>query len=82
MQMRDYASMEKVGDLGVHLPTNDEAISVDAGDIILYQGHLLVIYYDANSWDFTRLGKIEGISKQELRTLLGAGVVTVKMELG
>ena len=80
--MRDYASMEKVGDLGVHLPTNDEAISVDAGDIILYQGHLLVIYYDANSWDFTRLGKLEGISKQELRTLLGAGVVTVKMELG
>lgn len=57
IEMSDYASMEKVGPIGTDLPRNDEQISTDAGDIILYQGNSLVIYYGTNSWNFTRIGK-------------------------
>ena len=59
IDMSDYAKMEKVGPLGFDLPTNNEPIRTNAGDIILYQGNNLVIYYDHTSWNFTRLGHIE-----------------------
>ncbi|MDO4887650.1 MAG: cyclophilin-like fold protein [Actinomycetaceae bacterium] len=81
IDMRDYDGMEKVGDLGQRLPTNDERISTEAGDLILYQGRNFVIYYDSNSWQLTRLGTIEGVSAQELRQILGNGDVTVTLEL-
>ena len=82
IEMEDYASMEKVGDLGFSLPQNDRPTETAAGDLILYQGHNFVIYYDTNSWNFTRLGKIEGISASELRTILGHGDVSVTLSLG
>lgn len=66
INMNDYAGMEKVGPIGTSLPRNDEQISTGAGDIILYQGNSLVIYYDTNSWDFTRIGKIEGVTGEAL----------------
>ena len=77
IEMEDYASMEKVGNLGFSLPRNDRPTDTEAGDLILYQGHNFVIYYDANSWNFTRLGRIEGVSATELRTILGRGDITV-----
>lgn len=79
--MQDYGSMEKVGNIGTSLPRNDEQITTEPGDIILYQGSALVIYYEPNSWNFTRLGKIDNLSQSELKTLLGKGDVTVKIEL-
>ena len=82
IEMEDYASMEKVGDLGFSLPQNDRPIETAAGDLILYQGHNFVIYYDTNSWNFTKLGKIEGVSVSELRTILGHGDVSVTLSLG
>ena len=81
MEMEDYSNFEKVGDLPQSLPTNDEQIDTDAGDLILYQGNRFVIYNDKNSWDFTRLGHVEGISKSELQELLGDGDVTVTLRL-
>ncbi len=75
--MSDYASMEKVGNLGTTLPTNDEQISTAAGHLILYQGDKFVIYYDTNSWSLTRLGWVEGVSADELKQILGSGDVTV-----
>lgn len=59
IDMSDYAKMEKVGPLGFDSPTNNEPIRTNTADIILYQGNNLVIYYDHNSWNFTRLGRIE-----------------------
>ena len=56
-------------------------ISAGAGDIILYQGNSLVIYYDTNSWDFTRIGKIEGVTGEELLEAFGDGNVTVTFSL-
>ena len=81
IEMSDYASMEKVGPFPQSLPRNDEQISTDAGDLILYQGNSFVIYYDTNSWNFTRLGKIDNVTKQELKDILGSGSVTAVLSL-
>ena len=77
IEMQDYGSFEKVGSLGSTLPRNDEPITTEPGDVILYQGNQITIYYDVNSWSFTRLGKIQGLSQTELKEILGSGNVTV-----
>ena len=82
ISMSDYGEMEKVGSLGFSLPTNDESIRTEAGDLILYQGNSFVIYYDNNNWSRTRLGKIDNISQMKLKNILGDGNVTVRLELG
>lgn len=81
VEMEDYANMEKVGSLGIRLPRNDKQTTTGPGDIILYQGHNLVIYYDTNSWSFTRLGKINDASQADLKAALGKGDVTVTLSL-
>lgn len=81
VEMRDYGSMEKVGDLGATLPTNDEDITTSAGDLILFQGRALVIYYASNTWSFTRLGKIADVSARDLKKVLGPTSVDVTLSL-
>ena len=81
VEMSDYGNMEKVGSLGRSLPRNDEPITTEPGDIILYQGNALVIYYAPNSWSFTRLGKIDNITQAELKEFLGKGSVKVTLSL-
>ena len=80
----DYGNFEKVGYIGFNLPQNNESITTTAGDVILYQGNNICLYYGSNSWSFTRLGKIEGMSRDELRTFLnaGGGSVTVTLSTG
>lgn len=75
----DYGDFEKVGGLGFSLPRSDTQIVTAAGDVVLYQGNQLVLFYGNNSWSYTRIGKIEGYSVSELRTLLGAGQGRVKV---
>lgn len=79
----DYADMEKVGPLGFSLPRNDRQTTTSPGDIILYQGDNFVIYYDTNSWNFTRLGRVNGISSREhmLQLLGGKGRTTITLSL-
>ena len=77
----DYGNFEKVGYIGFNLPQNNENITTTAGDVILYQGNNICLYYGSNSWSFTRLGKIEGMSKDELKTFLNAGRGSVKVTL-
>lgn len=81
VEMEDYANMEKVGSLGIKLPRNDRQTTTGPGDIILYQGHNLVIYYDTNSWNFTKLGKIDNVSQSDLKAALGKGDVRVTLSL-
>ena len=81
VDMRDYGSFEKVGPLGTTLPRNDTQITTTAGDIILYQGNQITIYYDTNSWNFTRLGKVDGVTQAELKKILGKGDVTAVFEI-
>jgi hypothetical protein len=81
VQMSDYAGMEKVGSLGTNLPRNDTQISVDAGDVILYQGNQITIYYGTNSWNFTKLAVIEDATKESLLKVLGSGDVDVTFSI-
>lgn len=81
LDMKDYGNMEKVGDFEKPLPTNNEQMSTDAGDITLYQGKSLAIYYDKNNWSLTRIGKIKNISKDELRKILGKGNIKAEFYL-
>lgn len=62
---------------------NDRQTTTSPGDLILYQGNSFVIYYDTNSWNFTRLGKVDGVSsRNEMLDLLGGkGEVTVTLSL-
>ena len=80
-QADDYGNFEKVGDLGKSFPKNDENITTEPGDIILYQGHNLCIYYAQNTWSFTRIAKIKGVSKDELKEFLGEGEITVTLSV-
>ena len=75
--MHDYGNFEKVGPLPFELPRNDETITTEPGDIILYQGNQITIYYDENTWNFTRLAKIDNVTREELLDVLGSGDVTV-----
>ena len=77
----DYGNFEKVGNIGFSLPQNNESITTTAGDVILYQGNNICLYYGVNSWMFTRLGRIEGMSKDEIKTFLNAGGGSVKVTL-
>ena len=81
IEMRDYGSFEKVDPLGTTLPRNDEQITTEPGDVILYQGDQITIYYDVNSWNFTRLGKVQDLSPAELKAILGAGNAAVTFSL-
>lgn len=79
--MSDYGNFEKVGNLGTTLPRNDTRITTSPGDIILYQGSSITIYYDTNTWSFTRLGKINGVTREELLSALGKDSVQVTFSL-
>lgn len=71
----------KVGPIGTNLPRNDEQITTKAGDNILYQGNSLVIDYDTNSRNFTRIGKSNDVTQAELLEAFGDGEVTVTFSL-
>ena len=81
IEMEDYGGFEKVGALGAELPTNDERITTQPGDVILYQGDQITIYYAQNTWRFTRLGKVLGMTQAELLEALGDGDVDVRFSL-
>ena len=72
-EAHDYGNFEKVGPMGQSFPENNEDITTEPGDIILYQGSNLCLYYDTNTWNFTRIGKIEGLTQTELKQALKAG---------
>ena len=81
VEMEDYGGFEKVGSIGTKLPTNDERITAVPGDVILYQGSSVTIYYGANTWEFTRIGRVQDFSPEELKTVLGEGGATVTFSL-
>jgi hypothetical protein len=82
-EAHDYGGFEKVGALGRSLPTSNTQITPQAGDVILYSGNQIVLFYGSNSWSYTRLGRMEYASQAELESFLkaGQGNVTVKLSL-
>ena len=81
IQMSMYGGFEQVGSLGTSLPRDDEQTTTQAGDIVLYSGNQMVVFYGSNSWAYTRLGRITDKSAEELEEMLGNGNVIITLEL-
>ena len=77
----EYGGFEKVGDLGFSLPTSDENIGTAPGDIVLYQGDKISLFYGSHSWSYTKLGKIDNVDSNKLKEVLGTGDVTLEFNL-
>ena len=77
----EYGGFEKVGELGFSLPTSDENIGTAPGDIVLYQGDKISLFYGSHSWSYTKLGKIDNVDSNKLKEVLGSGDVTLEFTL-
>lgn len=75
--MSMYGGFEQVGSLGTSLPRDDKQITTKAGDIVLYSGNQIVLFYGPNSWSYTRLGRITDKTASEIAELLGNGNVNI-----
>ena len=82
IQVSMYGGFEQVGTIGSSLPRNDVQTTTAAGDIVLYSGNQIVVFYGSNSWAYTRLGHITDKTAAELAELLGNGNVTVTISVG
>lgn len=81
IQMNDYGGFEKVGILPQPLPTSNTQTTAEPGDIMLYQGNNIVIFYGSNSWSYTRLGKIDNTTSAELSQFLKGDNITLTISL-
>jgi len=79
IQMSMYGGFEQVGYIGQDLPRDDVQTTTSYGDIVLYSGNNIVVFYGSNSWAYTRLGHIENIDQDQLRDLLSNGDVTITL---
>ena len=82
INMAMYGGFEQVGSIGTSLPRNDSQMTTSPGDIVLYSGNQIVIFYGSNSWAYTRLGKITGLNEKELEDTFGNGDVTIGLSVG
>ena len=69
------------GPLGFSLPTSNQQMTAQPGDVVLYNGSYICLFYGSNSWSYTRLGKIDGLSEGQLRTFLKAGESNITVTL-
>lgn len=81
VNMSDYGGFEKVGPLPQALPASDDQISTDPGDIMLYNGNQIVIFYGSNSWRYTRLGCIDNATAASVKEFVGNGDISLAMSL-
>ena len=81
IRMSMYGGFEQVGSIGQRLPAGDVQTTTSSGDIVLYSGSQLVVFYGSNSWAYTRLGHITDKTPEEMRALLGSGDVTVTLSV-
>ena len=75
----DYGNFEKVGELGFSLPRSDKYITTSLGDIVLYNGDEISLFYNSNSWSYTKLGKVQ--NTKDLKNILGTGDATLVFSL-
>lgn len=79
----DYGNFEKVGYVGQSFPTDNHQIATSAGDLVLYNGDNICIFYGSNSWSYTRIGKLDNLSAEEVRQFVkaGGGEVSITLSL-
>lgn len=81
VKAEDYGDFEKIGELGFNLTKDDKQIETDPGDVVLYQGNKISIFYAPNAWEYTKLGKIVNVDKEKLKSILGDGDVTFEIKI-
>ena len=81
IDMSMYGGFEQVGSIGARLPRNDKETTTAAGDIVLYSGNQIVVFYGSNTWSYTRLGHITDQTAQGMRDLLGHGDIKLTLTL-
>ena len=81
IEMSMYGGFEQVGSIGSNLPRNDVETTTSAGDIVLYSGNKMVVFYGSNSWAYTRLGHITDQDEAGMTQLLSNGDVTITVSL-
>lgn len=79
INMSMYGGFEQVGSLGAKLPANDTRIVTEPGDIVLYSGNQMVVFYGSNTWSYTRLGRIKNRTETQLKELLSNGNVKITL---
>ena len=81
IEMSMYGGFEQVGSIGQSLPRDDQQTTTTSGDIVLYSGNQLVVFYGSNSWAYTRLGHITDQTPEQMKALLGSGDVTITLSM-
>ena len=81
IEMSMYGGFEQVGSIGQSLPRDDQQTTTTSGDIVLYSGNQLVVFYGSNSWAYTRLGHITDQTPAQMKALLGSGDVTITLSM-
>lgn len=78
IQMDMYGGFEQVGSLGKTYPRDDHQVTTQCGDIVLYSGNSIVVFYGSNSWSYTKLGKMK-LEESEVVILLSHGNVVLRL---
>ena len=81
IEMSMYGGFEQVGSIGQSLPRDDQQTTTASGDIVLYSGNQLVVFYGSKSWAYTRLGHITDQTPEQMKALLGSGDVTITLSM-
>ena len=81
IEMSMYGGFEQVGSIGTNLPRSDVQTTTRAGDIALYAGNQMVVFYGSNSWAYTRLGRVTDKTAGEMAALLSHGDVTITVSI-
>ena len=81
IEMSMYGGFEQVGSIGQSLPRDDQQTTTASGDIVLYSGNQMVVFYGSNSWAYTRLGHITDQTPEQMKVLLGSGDVTITLSI-
>ena len=81
IQMSMYGGFEQVGSIGQSLPRDDKQTTTSSGDVVLYSGNQMVVFYGSNSWSYTRLGHISDKDEAGMTELLSNGDVTITISM-
>lgn len=81
ISMTENGGFEKVGNLPQSLPTSDVRQQAQSGDIMLYVGNVLCIFYGSNTWEYTKLGTLDNMTSSEIKDFLSGNQVSVSLSL-
>lgn len=81
VRLHEYGGFEKVGPLPVALTAQDVQVETRPGDIMLYQGNQMAVFYGSNKWAYTPLAHIDATAG-ELAGAFGEADADVTLSVG